>query len=58
MAAHTPFALSLSKGRARALGFDKLSPNGVGDIPFGVSDSPFALSFSKCSSRSLGVRSC
>ena len=29
MAAHRPFTLSLSKGRPRAPGFDKLSPNGV-----------------------------
>ena len=29
MAAHQTFTLSLSKGRARKPGFDKLSPNGV-----------------------------
>ena len=28
MLARHPFALSLSKGCARTLGFDKLSPNG------------------------------
>ena len=37
MLARNPFALSLSKGCARAMGFDKLSPNG------GVS--PFALRY-------------
>ena len=29
MAAHQTFTLSLSKGRARKPGFDKLSPNGT-----------------------------
>ena len=32
LAAHTPFALSLSKGSLRKLCFDKLSTNGIGEV--------------------------
>ncbi|HSI47793.1 MAG TPA: hypothetical protein VLA61_05965 [Ideonella sp.] len=43
LSAHTPFALSLSKGlRAATQGFDKLSPNG-----WAQPSPPFSLSLSK-----------
>jgi hypothetical protein len=44
----SPFALSLSKGRCRRVkSFDKLSPNGIGELSPNGTHIPFALSLSK-----------